>query len=108
MGSNICGNLMPILRIVAYLLKILQWLIPVILIILITFDFVKAMMSSDEKVMEKAKGTVGKRIVYAVIVFVVPFVIRLLFNTLSSSLNASDLNGATSWIKCFNDALNDV
>lgn len=106
--NNICDNIMPILRIIAYLLKIIQWAIPMILIAFATFDFVKAIMANEEKDMEKAKTSVTKRLVYAVIVFLVPVVIRLLFNLVSSNISSGDYLGPTEWINCFNRALNEV
>ena len=103
-----CNNLMPILRIVAYLLKIIQWVIPILLIALSTFDFVKSIMASDEKDMAQAKAFFAKRIVYAVIVFLVPLLVELLFELVSSTISGSEYIGATKWINCFKEALRSV
>lgn len=103
-----CNTLMPILRIVAFILKLVQWAIPILLIALSTFDFVKAIMANDEKDMEKAKSSVGKRLVYAIVVFLVPVVIRLAFRLVSGNFNNGGLTGATDWISCFSQALNEV
>jgi len=103
-----CSTLMPILRIVAFIIKIIQWAIPMLLIAFATFDFVKAMMANDEKAMEKAKSDVGKRLLYAVIVFLVPIVIRIMFRLISDNINTGGLTGPTDWISCFNRALSEV
>ena len=105
---NSCNTIMPILRIVAYILKIIQWAIPMLLIAFATFDFVKAIMANDEKGMEKAKGDVGKRLLYAVLVFLVPIIIRFMFRLVSGNFNNGGLTGATDWISCFNQALSEV
>ena len=103
---NVCNSLMPILRIVIYLLKIFQWAIPIILIALVTFDFVKSITASDEKMMEKAKNVAVKRLIYAVIIFLVPVIIRFTFKILGNSLSTNNLglDGPAAGIKCFNDA----
>lgn len=103
-----CSTLMPVLRIVAFILKIIQWAIPMLLIAFATFDFVKGTMANDEKAMEKAKSDVGKRLLYAVIVFLVPIVIRIMFRLISDNINNSGLTGPTDWISCFNRALSEV
>ena len=103
-----CNTLMPILRIVAYLLKIIQWAIPMLLIAFATFDFVKGIMANEEKAMEKAKSDVGKRLLYAVIVFLVPVLVRFMFRLVSGNINSGGLTGPTDWISCFNQALSEV
>lgn len=103
---NVCDTLMPILRIVIYLLKIFQWVIPVILIALVTFDFVKSITANDEKNMNKAKDVAVKRLIYAVIIFLVPAIVRFTFKIIGNSLSTNDigLDGPAAGIKCFNDA----
>ena len=105
---DVCDKVMPILRIIAYLLKIIQWAIPMLLIAFATFDFVKGIMANEEKAMEKAKSDAGKRLLYAVVVFLVPVVIRFMFRLVSSNINSDDLTGPTAGIKCFERALNEV
>ena len=107
---DVCNSLMPILRIVIYLLKIFQWVIPIILIVLVTFDFFKAMTSNDEKNMEKVKTVAVKRLIYAIIVFLIPVIIRLIFNLIGDSISTNDigLSGPAAGIKCFNEAWNSL
>ena len=103
-----CGNLSFILNIVAYLFKIVQWVIPILLIVLITYDMVKAMIVADEKGTKDALNRAVKRLIYAVILFLVPIVVRLIFNTLASR-QISGFGGEvspTNWITCWKDALN--
>lgn len=105
---DVCNKVMPILRIIAYILKLIQWAIPMLLIAFATFDFVKGMMANDEKTMEKAKSDVGKRLVYAIIVFLVPVLIRFAFKLLASNISSGGLTGPTAGIKCFEQALDEV
>lgn len=105
-----CANLSFILNIVAYLFKIARWGIPILLIILITFDMVKAMIGGDEKATKDAAGKSLKRFMYAVIIFLIPIIVRLIFDTLASR-NIKGFGGEvspTNWIDCWRDALNRV
>ena len=105
---NVCNEIMPFLRIIAYLLKIVQWAVPMLLIVMVTVDFVKGISSSDEKNMEKAKSLVGKRLIYAVVIFLVPVLVRFMFRMLGNNFDSGGLASPTSWISCFNKALNNV
>lgn len=97
-----CGQLAPIMRVLAYLLKLFKIAIPIILVVLVIVDFSKAVVASDEKKMNEAKNVALKRIVYALIIFLVPTIVSLLFKNLGSSLDNSELTNATEWISCFN------
>lgn len=96
-----CSQLAPIMRVLAYLLNLIKIAIPIVLIVMIIVDFVKATVANDEKKMKDAQNVAGKRIVYALVIFLVPTIITLLFKTLGSNIGG-DLNGPTDWISCFN------
>ena len=105
-----CSNLNFILRIVAYLFKIIQWIVPIILIVLVTFDLLKGMIGGDEKKSKEASSKAVKRLLYAVILFLVPLLVRFIFREVAR-ISPSGFGGetsATSWIDCFNNALNSV
>lgn len=96
-----CSQLAPILRVLAYLLNLVKIAIPIVLIIMIIVDFVKATVANDEKKMKEAQNAVGKRVVYALVIFLVPTIVSLLFKTLGNNIGG-ELNGPTDWISCFN------
>lgn len=97
-----CGDLEPVMRVLRYLLKLFKIAIPIVLIVLIIIDFTKATIASDEKKMNEAKNTAGKRVVYALIIFLVPTIISLLFKTFDKGFKNDELTGPTEWINCFN------
>lgn len=97
-----CGQLAPIMRVLAYLIKLLKIAIPIVLIALIIIDFAKAVVASDEKKMNEAKNASIKRVVYALIIYLVPTIVSLLFKTLGDNLGGGELTSATEWISCFN------
>ena len=106
--NNVCGSIMPVLRIVVLLIKIIQWAIPMLLIVFATFDFIKATMANEEKDMDKVKTSVTKRLIYAVVVFLVPTVANLIFELVSQNVSGGDYFGPMEAIKCYNEARKQV
>ena len=64
-----CNDFGFILNILGYVFGVLQWVIPILLIVLITVDVVKSMLASDEKKTKEAISKAGKRFMYAIIGF---------------------------------------
>lgn len=75
-----CNDLSFILNIVKYLFKAIQWGIPIFLIVLITIDVLKAMIAGDEKKTKEAISKAGKRFLYAIIFFFIPYLVKLIFS----------------------------
>ena len=73
--------------------------VPIILIIFGMIDLAKAVMSNDEKEMKGAQTKLIKRVIYAVLVFLVVTIVQLLFGVLVSE-EAADAN-VSSCIPCF-------
>jgi len=97
-----CNDIQFILNMVAYLFKIIQWIIPIFLIILITIDVAKIIINTEDKNKNETMSKIGKRLIYAIILFLVPFLIKIIFSSISGSVDTYD----ESWISCFNSALN--
>ena len=68
---------------VAYFLKqifkIIKFIGPILAMVLVTFDFVKAVASSDKDALIKAGKNAVKRIIFALLLFLIPSVIDGLF-----------------------------
>ncbi len=103
-----CGELGFIMRMLGFLMKLLKIAVPITLILLIVIDFAKAVIANDDKKMHEATSVAGKRLVYALVIFLVPTIVRLIFNqvgnigTNGGMAANTELNGATSWIECYN------
>lgn len=97
-----CGQLAPFMRILSFLLKFLKICIPIVLIVMVVIDLVKAISANEEKKMNDAKNIILKRVIYAVIIYLVPTIISLLFKGFGSAVSTGELSGATEWISCFN------
>lgn len=84
------------------LFPVLQIGIPIILIILGTFDLGKAVISSDDKAVKEAQGKLIKRCIYAIAVFFIVTLINLLF-TMVGNIAGDDAPGLTEWSQCWSN-----
>ena len=84
-GVKDCDGLIgpKIKEIINEILMYVKILIPVLLIGFGVADFVRAMFSSDEQAMAKAKNKFIKRLVMAAIIFIIPAIINLIFNSIN-------------------------
>lgn len=94
-----CDDLLPVIRLLHALLNIIQFAIPIVLILLGTIDLGKAVIASKDDEMKKAQGVLIKRVVYAVAIFLLVLIIKLVMNLVADNSNS----GATSWISCWDD-----
>ena len=86
----VCTEEMQVLiAAVKTVLSIVGWVVPIILIIYGTIDIFKAMTSGDEKVQNAAWQGFIKRIVYAIIIFLVPFIVKLAFGFVGTIFGAA-------------------
>ena len=72
-----------------YIFTPIRWLTPIILIVLTSLDFAKAIFLDEKDGMGKAKGNFGKRAVAALIIFLAPTIVSILL-TLIDGANVSE------------------
>lgn len=87
-----CHGLDGLLELIKFLLKMVQWIVPVILILLGTIDLVKAVIAGKDDDIKKHQQTLIKRIIAAVIVFLVPVIVSILMGWI----------GNDEWKECWN------
>ena len=87
---NFCKRTAKIWKIVGSLFFGLKVFIPVILIILGSIDFGKAVISSKDEEIKKSAKTLGLRIASGVIIFFIPTVVTILMG-LIASFSGSDV-----------------
>lgn len=81
----------------AYIFKPIRYIVPIVLIVLTSLDFAKAVFVGDEKDgINKAKDNFVKRAIAALIIFLAPMFVSLLLNvindaSISECLNSSDV-----------------
>lgn len=105
-----CSDIGFIVRIIARLLKYLHFLIPILLIVLIIIDMVKVFIgTADDKAKSEAFNKMIKRVIYAVIIFLIPTILFFIFekiDTFKSTKEGKSNVSATSWYRCFMDEYN--
>ena len=93
---------------VKFILTLIRWAIPIVLIIMGSIDMFKAMASGDEKKAKEAQKTFIRRLIYAVVAFLIPFIISLVFDFIGSTFNNQELQDAAAegnnFFVCWNNA----
>lgn len=95
---DVCENLsiLGVILFIKNLLKIICVVVPILLLLFLIIDFVKATMENDSEKMSKVKNTAIKRIVYAILVFLVPAIVNGFMSLLGDSTNFSSCYDAAS------------
>jgi len=83
---DICNTLKPIMTILGYVIFAIQVAVPVILVIVGMIALAKAIMSQDEKEIKTAQSGLIKKIVVAVIIYLVITIISLLMKLIAPNL----------------------
>ena len=98
---NLCSqtSMTPLWTLIGTIINIIWIGIPVIMIILGSIDLGKAVISSKEDEVKKAKSTFIRRLIYAIAVFAVVWLVTVLFDFLGN-LNLDDAN-TSSWKQCW-------
>lgn len=82
--DNLCSKdnagVETIFKMVGYIVQILRWIVPIILIVMGILDFSKAAISSDDKAISVAGTSFFKRMIVALLVFFAPSIIMALLN----------------------------
>ena len=94
MDANTCGGLLDVVTIIRKVIDLIKILIPIGLILFGLIDLGKAVIAGKEDEMKKAQGTLIKRVIYAVVVFLVVQIV----------IFATGLVGATDWKQCWEAA----
>ena len=76
-GSCEMTELLPVISAVKFILKVIQYVVPVVLIIFGSIDLIKAVIAGKEDDIKKNQQTLFKRIIAAVIVFLVPLIVSV-------------------------------
>jgi len=93
-------NLLPIVNFVKNIFNIIQFLIPVGLIIMGSVDLGKAVLSSDDKEIKQATSKLIKRAIAAVAIFFIVLIVKLVMGLVSESNNNNQ--DSLNWQDCWN------
>jgi len=96
-ASSVCtGGIAGVVGLAKMVIKVLQLVVPIGLIIMGTIDMAKAVIAGDEKKMKEAQKPFIKRIIAAVIVFLIPIIVNMVLSFVTT--------GNSDWIDCWNSA----
>lgn len=93
-GSDKCNIGIAIVTMVYNVLKWAKYIVPALIIVLSILDFIKAMASQSDDEMKKAQGKFIKRLIIAILLFLLPLIINFLLKTFgmySSKCDITDL-----------------
>ncbi len=104
------SELIQVVKIIKWVINVICWAIPIILIILSILDIAKIVTAGniDDKLKKEVTGRITTRLIFAVIIFLIPSIVRLIFNVIPiTAANGTDkdaqVEGAT-WGDCWDQA----
>ncbi len=101
-AGGACQGLEPLVRILKNgVLKYVCIIIPIALMFFGILDLGKAVIASDEKEVKGAQGRLIKRVIYAIVIFLVPSIVTLVMNLVAIGADPSETD-TTSWASCWN------
>lgn len=103
---QMCCNMKPFLNILRIVIRLLQFSVPLILLVLGTIDMIKAVTSNDDKAAKNSLNTFIKRLMYGILVFLAPFLVRLVLNFLNENILKNSDVDSMNWLGCWNEAMN--
>ena len=104
--SNV-GEIIDILRLVRFAINAICWAVPIIIIILTTIDVAKVVTAGnlDDKLKKEVGQKITTRLIYAIVIFLIPTIVTLLFRLLGNN-NAIDTGSLESctWSEAWSEA----
>ncbi len=106
---NYCDSLLPLIRVVKTVFNIIQFVIPIALILFGTIDLGKAVISSDDKEVKAAQSRLIKRCIYAIAIFFIVLLVKLIMNIVGDAQKGSKKAtggkaDTESWSTCWSKA----
>lgn len=99
-----CQDLAPFIRLVKNgIIPVIQIVIPIILIVLGMFDLGKAVVASKEDEIKAAQKLLIKRIIYAILIFMIVLIIKTVFNIVVGSGTEVNKKEVTNWWNCYSN-----
>ena len=99
-ATDVCGGLLPLVKVIVAVIKLVMVIIPIALIVYGTIDLGKAVISSDEKEVKSAQSRLIKRFIYAGLIVFVPMLVGVVMDLVS----VGGEGDTTSWSTCWKAA----
>lgn len=102
--TAICSDLAPFINLVKHgIIPIIQIVIPILLIVLGMFDLGKAVVASKEDEIKAAQKLLIKRVIYAVLIFMIVLIIKTVFSIVVNSGTGVSGEETGNWWTCYNN-----
>ena len=85
-------------------IPMIQAAIIIALVVLLILDLGKAVMAGKEDEIKSAQKLAIKRVIYAVVVFLVPWLVNVAFGLLDNTGNGEATEGSQSALSCYANA----
>ncbi len=99
-ATDSCGGFLPIVKVLANVIKLIQIIVPIGLIIFGTIDLGKAVIVSEDKDVKAAQSRLIKRFIYAALIFFVPILVNAIMNVIATGGEGD----TSSWYSCWQAA----
>ena len=97
-----CEALRPVVRLIKFgVIPLIQAGIIIALIVLLVLDLGKAVMAGKEDEIKSAQKMAIKRVIYAVVVFLVPWIVNVAFSILTNAGNDTANRDSASALQCY-------
>ena len=80
-------SLLPLLSFLAEIFKIVHIAVPIALIVFVTIDLAKAVLSQDDEIISKTVKSIRNRVIACLIIFFLPTMVEYIFQEVYVSLN---------------------
>ena len=100
-GNEACAGLAGILYYAVYVVKVIQIVAPIALIIWGSIDLLKSIISGDEKKISAARKPFIQRLISAIIIFLLPWLVNAAIGFASG-----DSSKNSDWRRCWTAAWN--
>ncbi|MBQ8902230.1 MAG: hypothetical protein IJY87_04080 [Bacilli bacterium] len=108
--DSLCSdnNIKSAVKIIGYIILVIKWIVPLIIIVLGMIDFGKAAISNDEKAVNKATGALIRRFIAGIVIFFIPTIIMAALNAIQISKGIEKDTNTTfgACTKCLFDPVN--
>ena len=102
---DLCAGFEGVVYYAIYVIKILRTIVPILLIIWASVDLLRSIISSDEKMMKAKRKPIIQRVISAVLVFLLPWLVSLAVGSFSKT---GDGDWKACWIKAWNKGEKDT
>lgn len=96
---NCTNDVILLIRVIKVFINLVKFAMPIILIVLCTFDVFRIVISKKEDDIKKYRKYIYNRIFNCILLFLIPTIIFLLFNILITENNISNIGDVQ---KCWN------